>query len=449
MSNEESHDDKASKRQKLVAADDEICVVCMRNISELQEADCPMMPEHNCKQCNKASWKICEECEETFLSRKCPVCIGEYAPIVLYEFPDLQPNLSGDAPREMKLFQAKMSLLIKLLGGSNTALYLPGEGIMNFFIPKNTTEIAGMEGDVELLLIDIHVTHDRVADGKFVFTDRVWDELENAQHDIDEEQDQILEEEEEAAVDIEYQVIPVENCPAEYAAKVGIMFRDEEENLSFKITAVCSRSRRADKFFKYYNIQQFEIAPTSDEDYEYTPCDEMLDARSWVTWPKEDWVRCDSCFKWRRLPHESKGLLDTLPKNWICGMNTWDSKNSCTEPEDPYDDAVDVIQVDGVSLSVPKESVVAVQSEAVQPRDGEVVQETVLAVSLPEADTAAPGTTLHVEPRGGAFNSTNLAGATRRIIADLKNVPGSRFFTRLSQETTGEILRVAMDTVLS
>ena len=124
-------------------------------------------------------------------------------------------------------------------------------------------------------------------------------------------------------------------------------------------------------------------------------------------------------------------------------MNTWDSKNSCTEPEDPYNDAVDVVmQMDGVSTSTLKESIVAVQPEAAQPRDGGLVQETVLVVSMPEADT------ILVQPRGGAVNSTNLTGATRRIIADLKNEPGSRYFTRLTQETTGEILRVAMDTVL-
>ena len=452
MSYEGGQDDKASKRQKVeVAAANEICVVCMMNIAELQEADCPMMLEHSCRQCNKASWNICENCEEQVLSRKCPVCRGEYAPIVLYEFPDLQPNLlSGDPPREMKLFRAKMSLLIKLLGGSNTAVYLPDKGIMRFFMPQNTTDIAGMAGDVEFLQIDIPISHDRVADGKFFFTDRVWDELENAQDAIDDEQEQILEGgDEEAAVEIVYNVIPVENLPPEYAAKVGIIFRDEEENLSFKITAICSCSGRSEMFFKYYNIRQFEVAPESDDEYEYTPCVEMLAARSWVTWPKEDWVRCDSCHKWRRLPHDSEGLLGTLPDNWICGMNTWDSKNACTEPEDPYDDAVDVImKVDGVSLAPVIDFTVAVQVKA------EISQETAAVASVTDADaaqlpaTAIPGTTsLLVEPMRSAVNSTNLTDATKQIIADLKDVPGSRLFTRLSQETTGDILRIAMDTL--
>lgn len=123
-------DQQVNKRQKIIEGnDDVVCAVCMRDVNELMTAECPMMDEHNCPQCNKASWKICEECEETVLSRKCPVCRGEYAPIILYEFPDLQPNLhSGDKAKELKLFQAKMSLFLKLVGGSNTAVYLPGHG---------------------------------------------------------------------------------------------------------------------------------------------------------------------------------------------------------------------------------------------------------------------------------------------------------------------------------
>ena len=36
--------------------------------------------------------RICEECEEHHLSRKCPLCRGEYAPMLLYPFPDLNPD---------------------------------------------------------------------------------------------------------------------------------------------------------------------------------------------------------------------------------------------------------------------------------------------------------------------------------------------------------------------
>ena len=49
--------------------------------------------------------------------------------------------------------------------------------------------------------------------------------------------------------------------------------------------------------------------------------------------PKQEWVQCDGCEKWRRVsPQISAG---DLPDVWYCSMNTWD-KNlaSCTVLED-------------------------------------------------------------------------------------------------------------------
>mmetsp|Transcript_5400 Transcript_5400/g.6918 ORF Transcript_5400/g.6918 Transcript_5400/m.6918 type:complete len:890 (-) Transcript_5400:291-2960(-) len=45
------------------------------------------------------------------------------------------------------------------------------------------------------------------------------------------------------------------------------------------------------------------------------------------------WVQCDRCQKWRRLP----GVLDTknLPEKWFCEMNVWDnSRRTCEAPEE-------------------------------------------------------------------------------------------------------------------
>ncbi|XP_068639954.1 B3 domain-containing protein Os07g0679700-like isoform X2 [Aristolochia californica] len=43
---------------------------------------------------------------------------------------------------------------------------------------------------------------------------------------------------------------------------------------------------------------------------------------------QDQWVQCDSCYKWRRLP------MDVLiQSNWICAENMWDSKrNTCSAP---------------------------------------------------------------------------------------------------------------------
>lgn len=46
-----------------------------------------------------------------------------------------------------------------------------------------------------------------------------------------------------------------------------------------------------------------------------------------------EWVNCDACGKWRRLP---EGGVPNLPESWQCSMNFWDPEHSkCTDPEDP------------------------------------------------------------------------------------------------------------------
>jgi hypothetical protein len=63
--------------------EEEICSLCM----EPATADCPILPEHQCPQCAKDAWKICQTCNESLLSRTCPVCRGDYAPIVMHTVP--------------------------------------------------------------------------------------------------------------------------------------------------------------------------------------------------------------------------------------------------------------------------------------------------------------------------------------------------------------------------
>ncbi|GAA0140865.1 hypothetical protein LIER_02137 [Lithospermum erythrorhizon] len=55
---------------------------------------------------------------------------------------------------------------------------------------------------------------------------------------------------------------------------------------------------------------------------------------------EEQWVQCDSCCKWRRLP------VDILiPAKWSCSDNMWDSRRcSCSAPEDINVHPLDVLQ---------------------------------------------------------------------------------------------------------
>lgn len=63
---------------------EEVCIVCMEtNLSDKQ------LVKHQCHQCAENAWKICVCCNEALLSRTCPVCRSEYAPIILYSMPGI------------------------------------------------------------------------------------------------------------------------------------------------------------------------------------------------------------------------------------------------------------------------------------------------------------------------------------------------------------------------
>ena len=45
------------------------------------------------------------------------------------------------------------------------------------------------------------------------------------------------------------------------------------------------------------------------------------------------WVQCDGCQKWRRVPHYVD--VSSLPDRWFCAMNRWDPlRNACAAPEE-------------------------------------------------------------------------------------------------------------------
>ncbi|KAL7428308.1 hypothetical protein ACHAXM_001212 [Skeletonema potamos] len=47
---------------------------------------------------------------------------------------------------------------------------------------------------------------------------------------------------------------------------------------------------------------------------------------------KSDWVQCDSCAKWRRLPANINS--DQLQDEWHCNSNTWDKYLTCDTAEE-------------------------------------------------------------------------------------------------------------------
>jgi hypothetical protein len=53
--------------------------------------------------------------------------------------------------------------------------------------------------------------------------------------------------------------------------------------------------------------------------------------------PKQEWVQCEKCEKWRRLPPRISA--EELPDVWYCSMNTWDiNLATCTAIEDKHEE---------------------------------------------------------------------------------------------------------------
>lgn len=51
---------------------------------------------------------------------------------------------------------------------------------------------------------------------------------------------------------------------------------------------------------------------------------------------KMEWVQCDDCEKWRKVP---LSVISSLPDQWFCNMNKWDSKRQvCSAPEESADE---------------------------------------------------------------------------------------------------------------
>jgi len=54
-------------------------------------------------------------------------------------------------------------------------------------------------------------------------------------------------------------------------------------------------------------------------------------------WAEENWVQCDRCDKWRRLPSGPEFCDAALPDTWYCEMNPNTRRNTCAKPEERMD----------------------------------------------------------------------------------------------------------------
>eukprot|EP01038_Epipyxis_sp_PR26KG_P004048 gene4048-5790_t len=205
--------------------EDPTCILCF----ESAVIDDKLIIQHQCEQCAKNSWKICFTCNENLLSRTCPVCRSDYAPIILHLVPDhntlflfssSQPLLSNisnsnnltienfchskpykrftnihnyaiageplmklgntsmeEDDRVMMIY--KFGIIRHLIGKSNVAVWSPSKSRMFFSLPQEFVDDPCTTPDVSCHTISMPMTADRVKDKVFLFTNKVWDEIEH------------------------------------------------------------------------------------------------------------------------------------------------------------------------------------------------------------------------------------------------------------------------------
>ena len=97
------------------------CAICLQDAPSSPSSEWALLDEHGCSTCKKGAWSICRDCHAGRLSRECPICRSDYAPLILYPFPTAVLAGENVNPRKAATFQA---LSIAVLN-SNTVVWTP------------------------------------------------------------------------------------------------------------------------------------------------------------------------------------------------------------------------------------------------------------------------------------------------------------------------------------
>jgi len=184
-SSNENDDNENHQKKKIKLINEEveeeiICAICFENNN--------LLPQHGCKQCNQESFKICKGCHNSCLSRLCPLCRGEYAPIIYTPYPmpisiPFIPTNYTD-PRERFKYSFATAYALDLTGKINVAAWWPDDHLMHFVLPIEKGSI-DEDTSSDSILVSITLTDDLFFNGDFLFSNKIWDLLE--QKAIDEE----------------------------------------------------------------------------------------------------------------------------------------------------------------------------------------------------------------------------------------------------------------------
>jgi hypothetical protein len=167
---EDALDDEAEKK-----GEDVLCIVCMEGNSD----ENPLLEAHQCDQCKKDAWRICVCCNESILSRACPVCRGNYAPINLHVIPGLPISQLADktlSPDAKALLLYKFGIIRRLIEKTNVAVWNPDKAVLHLSLPQEPAEGSTA---ASYLTVTIPIQPERITDGMFPINNSVWDEIEN------------------------------------------------------------------------------------------------------------------------------------------------------------------------------------------------------------------------------------------------------------------------------
>jgi len=164
------------ENQDITNDNNDECSLCLNHSS----SENPLLPSHQCPQCKKDAWKLCQCCHELLLSRSCPICRGDYAPIVMCTVPGLSFVRLADnqlAAEEKANLLYKFGVIRQLIGKSNVCVWSPKSNRMFFSLPEKTAD--GSADDGSFAIVSIPIRSEQVSEDTFLFTNKIWDEIEN------------------------------------------------------------------------------------------------------------------------------------------------------------------------------------------------------------------------------------------------------------------------------
>lgn len=149
------------------------CAICLQS-----EADRPLRA-HGCGTCVPDAWKVCDDCERNLVSRSCPMCQSDYRALELFAYQRLEDAvLEGRELSEKQRFVCRKVCFLgrlEMLTFSNTVIWHPADRVLHFSLPVDTTVEPSA---IEYLRANVPVddaTEALLREGRFLFTNKVWD----------------------------------------------------------------------------------------------------------------------------------------------------------------------------------------------------------------------------------------------------------------------------------